>query len=133
MFCSPSAAEGYGLTLAEAVAAGVPVVACDTGAVRETVSEAIWVSAEAGAEELRGRLSRRARGKSVVCPWQSWRSDILLGEWWNDTGGFYRLSARPTHRRKARKFLSWNTLRNVGRSSTEPHQKAPVRVNPNFH
>jgi len=52
VFCSPSAVEGYGLTLAEAVAAGLPVVACNTAAVRETVSEAIWVSAEVGAGEL---------------------------------------------------------------------------------
>jgi glycosyltransferase involved in cell wall biosynthesis len=43
LFCSLSAAEGYGLTLAEAAAAGLPVVACDTPAIRQTLPEAIWV------------------------------------------------------------------------------------------
>jgi glycosyltransferase involved in cell wall biosynthesis len=43
IFCSLSAAEGYGLTLAEAAAAGLPVVACDTPAIRQTLPEAIWV------------------------------------------------------------------------------------------
>ena len=38
-FCSPSAAEGFGLTLVEASAAGLPVIACDTPAIRESLGE----------------------------------------------------------------------------------------------
>jgi glycosyltransferase involved in cell wall biosynthesis len=63
VFCSPSAGEGYGLTLAEATAAGVPVVACDTEAVRETVEAAAWVSAEGGVRELAGAIEEAVQGK----------------------------------------------------------------------
>jgi glycosyltransferase involved in cell wall biosynthesis len=64
VFCSLSGAEGYGLTLAEATAAGVAVVACDTAVVRETVEAAGWVGTEAGAGEVsRAILGVVERGK----------------------------------------------------------------------
>jgi glycosyltransferase involved in cell wall biosynthesis len=44
VFCSLSAAEGFGLTLAEAAAAGLPVVACDTPALRQTLAEARFIT-----------------------------------------------------------------------------------------
>ena len=47
VFCSPSAAEGYGLTLAEATCAGLAVIACDTPAVRETLENAVWIPEDA--------------------------------------------------------------------------------------
>jgi glycosyltransferase involved in cell wall biosynthesis len=50
IFCSLSSAEGYGLTLAEAAAAGLPVVACDTPATRQTLPEAVWVPPNPGPE-----------------------------------------------------------------------------------
>ncbi len=46
VFCSPSAAEGFGLTLAEATAAGIPVIACRTPAVMETLDSANWLPSE---------------------------------------------------------------------------------------
>jgi glycosyltransferase involved in cell wall biosynthesis len=52
VFCSPSSAEGFGLTLVEAAAAGLPVIACDTPAIRESLPEALWLSAEPSIEEL---------------------------------------------------------------------------------
>ena len=52
VFCLPSAAEAFPLSLVEATATGVPVVACGTAAVRETISEARWVSEEADAGEV---------------------------------------------------------------------------------
>jgi glycosyltransferase involved in cell wall biosynthesis len=60
VFCLPSAAEGFPLSLAEAVSAGVPVVACDTPAVRETVPEAVWVKAEVEVNELAQALVQGA-------------------------------------------------------------------------
>ena len=39
VFCSPSASEGFGLTLAEAAVSGLPVVSCATSAVCETLPE----------------------------------------------------------------------------------------------
>jgi glycosyltransferase involved in cell wall biosynthesis len=63
VFCSPSVGEGYGLTLAEATAAGVPVVACDTEAVRETVEAAAWLSEEGDGRELAGAIEAAALGK----------------------------------------------------------------------
>jgi glycosyltransferase involved in cell wall biosynthesis len=43
VFCMPSSAEGFGLTLAESLCAGVPIVACDTSAVRATLESGAGV------------------------------------------------------------------------------------------
>jgi glycosyltransferase involved in cell wall biosynthesis len=47
VFCSLSDAEGFGLTLAEAAAAGVPVVTADTPALRQTLAEARFIAIDA--------------------------------------------------------------------------------------
>jgi glycosyltransferase involved in cell wall biosynthesis len=56
LFCSPSPAEGFGLTLLEARAAGLPVIACGTEAVQEALgaddSGVIWMPEECGAHAL---------------------------------------------------------------------------------
>ena len=55
LFCSPSAAEGFGLTLVEAAVAGCPLMACETPAVRETlagVEGVSWLPEGAAAEEV---------------------------------------------------------------------------------
>jgi glycosyltransferase involved in cell wall biosynthesis len=41
IFVSPSLLEGFGLTLVEAMAAGKPVIACNSGATREIVTDGI--------------------------------------------------------------------------------------------
>lgn len=40
IYCNLSSSEGFGLTLAEACCAGVPIVTCDTAAIRETLEGA---------------------------------------------------------------------------------------------
>jgi glycosyltransferase involved in cell wall biosynthesis len=69
VFCSPSAAEGFGLTLVEALSAGVPVVACDMPAVHESVGEkgVVWVPGEPTVGELVGAMER-ALGGGVAMP-----------------------------------------------------------------
>lgn len=65
LFCSPSDAEGFGLTLAEATVAGVPVLACDTAAVRETLGEngAIWLAQDLTAQALAQQIERLMAGE----------------------------------------------------------------------
>ncbi len=73
LFCSPSAAEGFGLTLVEAAAAGLPVIACDTPAVRETLSDAIWLSSDPNPVEVSERIAvangRKAQGNGRNALW----------------------------------------------------------------
>ena len=67
VFCSPSAAEGFGLTLVEARAAGLPVVACAAAGVVESLDEAIWIPAEGTVGDVAGGLERawKRRGNVV--------------------------------------------------------------------
>ncbi len=52
------------MTLGEASAAGLPVVACDTPVVRETVNAAAWVPVKAGPQEVaRALLAAAEQGK----------------------------------------------------------------------
>jgi glycosyltransferase involved in cell wall biosynthesis len=67
-FCSPSAAEGFGLTLVEATVAGVPVVTCAAPAVRESLSGAVWLSTEPTAAEVAGALTYLFEGGRVMRP-----------------------------------------------------------------
>jgi len=66
VFCSTSPAEGFGLTLIEARAAGVPVIACRTEAVREALGEddegVIWMQDQCGVAELAGLIERSMEG-----------------------------------------------------------------------
>ncbi len=68
VFCSPSAAEGFGLTLVEARAVGLPVVACAAAGVVESLDEAIWIPAEGTVRDVAGGLERvwKRRGKCTL-------------------------------------------------------------------
>jgi 1,2-diacylglycerol 3-alpha-glucosyltransferase len=66
VFCSLSAEEGFGLTLAEAAAAGVPVVARDTPAVRQTIANATLIAPDAAPPQIaRAILSAREAHKPL--------------------------------------------------------------------
>lgn len=66
VFCLPSAAEAFPLSLVEATAAGLPVVACDTPAIRETVEAAAWVAEAGNAAEV-ARAIGQALGQQKRC------------------------------------------------------------------
>jgi glycosyltransferase involved in cell wall biosynthesis len=66
VFCSPSPAEGFGLTLLEARAAGVPVIACGTDAVREALAGddgVVWIDPACGAGEVARAIERVMAGE----------------------------------------------------------------------
>ena len=68
LFCSPSPAEGFGLTLAEAASAGIPVIACRTAAVLETLEDAIWLPEDADALDVARAIEGAGRVKSRSNP-----------------------------------------------------------------
>jgi glycosyltransferase involved in cell wall biosynthesis len=83
----PSRAETYGLVVTEALARGVPVLACDVGGVSEAVRDGgllvaprdfgaalrAWLSDA----ELRGRLRQAARERRVALrPWAATAADV---------------------------------------------------------
>ncbi len=91
-FVLPSLYEGFGLTALEALAAGIPVVAADRGALPEVCGKAAQLvdptSAEAIADALERALDDPARWRAVgparAAPltWDATarRVDALLGE-----------------------------------------------------
>lgn len=80
IFVLPSHYEGYGMAFAEAMAFGLPIVACPTGAVPETVpaEAALFVppgSPDALAAALRRLLSDQSlRQEKAAAAWQQGRS-----------------------------------------------------------
>ena len=81
LFALPSITESYGMAVADALAAGLPVVACDIPATREVARGAAVlvprgrvdpladaIERLAGDAELRRRMSRRARERAVTLP-----------------------------------------------------------------
>jgi glycosyltransferase involved in cell wall biosynthesis len=83
-FCSPSAYEGFGFTVADALAAGVPTVIADVSSLPELCGDAALrlpaLSADAVAAALRAvledreynaELSRRGRERAAVFTWQA--------------------------------------------------------------
>jgi len=94
LFVLPSRHEGYGMAYAEALAHGLPVIACDVGPVPEVVGEVAALLVPPGDEEalsgaldlllkepaLRNRMSAAARRRAEELP----RSD-------DTTAGFLRV------------------------------------------
>ena len=66
VFALPSLGEAYGIAVAEALQAGLPVIATDAGAMREIVEEA--VRDIAGDAHRRNELATRARSASLPDP-----------------------------------------------------------------
>jgi glycosyltransferase involved in cell wall biosynthesis len=62
LFCLPSPAEGFPLSVVEATCAGCRVVACDTAAMREAAPGAVLAGEELGPRELSGVLLRALEG-----------------------------------------------------------------------
>ncbi len=55
LMCSPSSAEGFGLTLIESLIAGTPVIACRAPGVQETLAGlpgVAWLDADPSAQEI---------------------------------------------------------------------------------
>ena len=74
VFVSLSAHEGYGVPLVEAMMAGVPVIACDAGAVAETLAGAgLLLPEDAGAELVAALVSRVAEDAAL-------RAAVLEGQ-----------------------------------------------------
>jgi glycosyltransferase involved in cell wall biosynthesis len=81
LFALPSTEESYGMALSEALAYGLPVIACDIPATREVTGDAAILVAPrrvapliealrrlAGDERARAALSRRARARARALP-----------------------------------------------------------------
>lgn len=102
VFALPSRYEGYGIVYAEALAHGLPVIACDAGPVPELVGEEAALLALPGDVEvlsgaldllledaaLRGRMSAAARRRAKGLP-----------RWEDTTVGFLRILREAVSRR----------------------------------
>lgn len=101
IFVLPSYYEGYGMAFAEAMAYGLPIVACPTGAVCETVPAEAALFVPPGAPNALAAAVRRLLGDKAL------RSDKAAAAWrhgrtlptWHDTASkivraFERVSAR---------------------------------------
>jgi glycosyltransferase involved in cell wall biosynthesis len=91
VFALPSTVESYGMAVSEALAHGVPVIACDIPATREVVGRAALLVAPrrvgplaealralANDERQRNRLARRARARSKQLPtWQRSERELV--------------------------------------------------------
>ena len=110
LFALPSCYEGYGVVYAEALAHGLPVLACDVGPVPELVGDgAAWLvpPGDAGAisealavllgdGELRRMMSAAARERARSLPR------------WEDTAvGFQRVMREASRLRRAGMSLEW--------------------------
>ena len=103
-FALPSRYEGYGLVYAEALASGLPIVACEVGPVPELVGEDAALLVPVGdTGALAGALDRlirdaslRARMSEAAC-----RQARTLPRWDQAVSGFYEaLQAAVTNRTK---------------------------------
>ena len=84
LFVLPSRHEGYGMAFAEALAHGLPIVACAEGAVPDTVPAAAGLLVPANnptalSEALRALLTDRDRLKDMAIA--AWRSGQKLPRW----------------------------------------------------
>lgn len=92
VFCLPSHYEGYGMAFAEAMMAGLPVVACAAGAVPEVVPESAGLLVEPGDPialgnaldrvlrdgELAGRMAAAGHAHALTLPdWDDTAATIL--------------------------------------------------------
>src|SRR5205814_4137088 len=63
--CVPSIAEGFGLPILEAAAAGAPVIASDIAVFREVAGEAVWYAAAREERAWAGALERVVGDKEL--------------------------------------------------------------------
>jgi glycosyltransferase involved in cell wall biosynthesis len=91
VFALPSITESYGIAVADALAAGLPVIACDIPATREVAGGAAIlvprgrvdpladaIARVAGDADLRRRMSRRSRERAAKLPtWERSERDFV--------------------------------------------------------
>ena len=73
VFVLPTFHEGYGMVVGEALARGLPVISCPTGAIAELVTP------EAGVLVSPGNVTELANALAAVIDRREWRSQLAAG------------------------------------------------------
>jgi UDPglucose 6-dehydrogenase len=90
LLLSPSLYEGYGMTIIEALAAGVPVISNDVGIAPE--SGALITREDQWPAAIRDTLGKKIRGVLITYPYTDWNA--YVSAWRNDIAACLPISRR---------------------------------------